>query len=65
VRQNLALILPRLCLLIPRTGDRLIEAGDEEFLKLQFDNSMFKLHVLLVLIVSHSSDIQFRSSLSS
>jgi hypothetical protein len=31
----------RLCLLIPRTGGRLIESGDEEFLKLDFGDSMF------------------------
>jgi hypothetical protein len=31
----------RLCLLIPRAGGRLIESGDEEFLKLPFGDSMF------------------------
>ena len=31
----------RFCLLIPRTGGRLIESGDEEFLKLEFGDSMF------------------------
>ena len=31
----------RLCVLIPRTGGRLIESGDEEFLKLEFGDSMF------------------------
>ena len=54
MRQIVALILPRLCLLIPRTGGRLIEAGDEEFLRLQFDDSMFNLHDLVALTVSHS-----------
>jgi hypothetical protein len=38
----------RLCLLIPRTRGRLIESGDEEFLKLKFGDSMFCASVCVI-----------------
>ena len=40
--------MSRLCLLIPRARGRLIESGDEEFLKLQFGDSMFCASVCVV-----------------
>jgi len=42
----------RLCLLIPRTRGRLIESGDEEFLKLQFGDSMFCASVCFCVMTS-------------
>jgi len=42
----------RLCLLIPRARGRLIESGDEEFLKLPFGDSTFRTSVCFCVITS-------------